>query len=935
VVFAFACSDIAGPPAVLPELLPSGGRASGQILATFECAGRARAAEIACTPVADPQGGPRRALLGQNQVKLRSNNISYDSISGIFAFDVTVQNLLAVAIGTPDGTTVEGEKVFYESGPTATSYIVPGDMGTAGVANADGRLDFTRADQPYHFYNTILQPQATSAAERWELYIPKRIATFAFVVRVFTSTPTENRVPAQAPDTVPIGLYDNPANMLANSPHFALSDKVLRDIVSLRFHPGATREERQAAVDVVHGAVVGGQPMPGDESYYLVRVDADGTGSLLAQAIDTLNTLPQVAVATPEYRWLPGDLQTHVEPEDDGDWTSPWRTNPALADGDNKAMETIAAPGAWGCVTGNSSTKVGVLDIGFFSNPDLMVNTTFAPAVDAYDLPGYVEADHGTTTAALVAAAGNNGTGITGMMWSADLSLYDVSVGNGGELNSQNVERLFGLITSQTPKPMMKLLEYRLLQAIGRGASIINISLGVPASASNTIPAPQRAAEALRIATGFAAGVKRAPNKPLLVIGAGNDGVNAYWAVLPILAELVPDQAIVVGGITGVSGDGVGTRWIGSNDNEFESGIPYPTLVQIAAPAQEVYTLGKNGVVQHSGTSLAAPLVAGIAGLLKSFDPRLTALDLKNLLISGSVSGGQFVAMGGTVFAANAAKSLALAAQRPGAPFCGGVPIWHDPSGAVMARRIVNGTPAPTAELLFTQAGSELVPMEGETTIRVDGSYWVWSNGAWAPFAGTRTDPYGNATNRSKQGISHDGSRTVRVERVEVSDTQEKYQIWRNDVLLVEVPSTYARKDPVNACVHWTAGFGACTSTITVWTGRITTFPAVAISPDGSEILLTISRQQSTNRTEPPYACGAEYCADHGLEITTLASQLVFIDGETGQERARQTGPIRHVLKAGYSEDATRLVLQEHFTYYYSTWTGTALEQVSTTYCDA
>jgi hypothetical protein len=121
---------------------------------------------------------------GQNQyVTLASSNVSYDSTTEIFQFDVTVQNLLNEAMGTPDGTVPDpdGIQVFFHSGPVAT-----GGSGTITVENADSTATFTGTDQPYFAYHEILPSNAVSSPRTWRLSIPPTVTTFAFTVYIET-----------------------------------------------------------------------------------------------------------------------------------------------------------------------------------------------------------------------------------------------------------------------------------------------------------------------------------------------------------------------------------------------------------------------------------------------------------------------------------------------------------------------------------------------------------------------------------------------------------------------------------------------------------------------------------------------------------------------------------------------------------------------------
>ncbi len=112
-------------------------------------------------------------------VQLRSSNVSYDASTQIFRADVTVQNLTALNLGTPDGSTVTGVKVFFHSGPTVTS-----GAGTVTVANADGTGTFTGTDQPYFLYNEILPTGQVSSGKTWQWSVPSTVAFFTFQVLV-------------------------------------------------------------------------------------------------------------------------------------------------------------------------------------------------------------------------------------------------------------------------------------------------------------------------------------------------------------------------------------------------------------------------------------------------------------------------------------------------------------------------------------------------------------------------------------------------------------------------------------------------------------------------------------------------------------------------------------------------------------------------------
>jgi hypothetical protein len=154
-------------------------------LTTVPCTASLVTRTVACGAQASLPGGASASIIGgQNvYVRLASSNVSYDSTTEIFQFDVTVQNLLNEAMGTPDGTVPDpdGIQVFFHSGPTAT-----GGSGTITVANADGTGTFTGSGQPYFAYHEILTTGAVSAPHTWQLSVPPTVTTFAFTVYIET-----------------------------------------------------------------------------------------------------------------------------------------------------------------------------------------------------------------------------------------------------------------------------------------------------------------------------------------------------------------------------------------------------------------------------------------------------------------------------------------------------------------------------------------------------------------------------------------------------------------------------------------------------------------------------------------------------------------------------------------------------------------------------
>jgi Lamin Tail Domain len=180
-----ACSErIVSAPARLnadPDSRPD------NALIALQCSAQVKSGSVNCkgASVKATEGISADVFGGQNtQVKLTSSNVSYNGGTEIFQFDVTVQNLLNEAIGTPDGSTPdsEGIVVFFNNGPNVTA-----GTGTVTVANADGTGTYTAANQPFFRYSQVLAKDQVTSSKTWQLNVPATVDTFDFNVYLSTA----------------------------------------------------------------------------------------------------------------------------------------------------------------------------------------------------------------------------------------------------------------------------------------------------------------------------------------------------------------------------------------------------------------------------------------------------------------------------------------------------------------------------------------------------------------------------------------------------------------------------------------------------------------------------------------------------------------------------------------------------------------------------
>ncbi len=166
--------------------------------------------------------------------------------------------------------------------------------------------------------------------------------------------------------------------------------------------------------------------------------------------------------------------------------------------------------------------------------------------------------------------------------------------------------------------------------AVDNGAQVINMSFGKPYS-------PQKSAVDDAVKYADAHGV-------LMVHAAGNDGHdNDTGGNFPTAYYLDGGHAknwIEVGASSWKGGDTLATTF--SNFGQ--------QRVDVFAPGQAVLsTVPGNKVQREDGTSMASPVVTGLAALIMSYYPNLTAADVKRIIVASATSyASQRVAKPGT-----------------------------------------------------------------------------------------------------------------------------------------------------------------------------------------------------------------------------------------------------------------------------------------------
>lgn len=301
-----------------------------------------------------------------------------------------------------------------------------------------------------------------------------------------------------------------------------------------------------------------------------------------------------------------------------------------------QSNQGINATQAWEQTTGSTNTVIAIIDSGIdFTQADLAHNEWTNPVrgVDPHgwdyvtDSGKIVDVQgHGTAVAGIIAAEGNNSVGISGVMWRASLMSLRVLDNNGTGDVAHAVEAI----------------DY----AVAHGAQIINLSWGMENSSVALLGALKRAARR---------GV-------LVVCSAGNDGRDIDIAPHHPASLDLPNVISVAS--------------IDSTDSLASWSNRSSTRVSVAAPGVGILTTKAGGDYQTiSGTSASAAFVSGVAGLIRTLRPWLSAQATRQMIVQSArpvpaLSGK--VSTAGVVNAAAAIEAVSMLPAEEGSDSASG-----------------------------------------------------------------------------------------------------------------------------------------------------------------------------------------------------------------------------------------------------------------------
>lgn len=268
----------------------------------------------------------------------------------------------------------------------------------------------------------------------------------------------------------------------------------------------------------------------------------------------------------------------------------------------------VNAPSAWDLTTGAEGTVVAILDSGIdFSQPDLQGATVPGRDVVNSDDDPSDDYGHGTQVAGVAAARSNNLIGVASFCWRCSIMPVKV-LGSTGTGSVSNVAT--GIVW-----------------ATDHGAQVINLSLGGTSSSTTLAEAAQYA---------YDRGV-------VLVAAAGNSSSSTptYPAALPT--------------VIGVAGSDAADQLTGTSN--------FGSWVDVAAPGCNFTTGLSSWYGTFCGTSSAAPVVAGVAGLARSLAPGASNRQVEEAIESTAVP--QSYVRYGRIDAAAVLKALGGVSSEP------------------------------------------------------------------------------------------------------------------------------------------------------------------------------------------------------------------------------------------------------------------------------
>lgn len=246
----------------------------------------------------------------------------------------------------------------------------------------------------------------------------------------------------------------------------------------------------------------------------------------------------------------------------------------------------IRAPDAWDITLGDHQVRLGIADTGVTGHHENLVGNVCGPHISG-STDALATSGHGTHVAGIAAGVIDGGAGIAGISQSCLMSIRVLGGGSAA-------------------------MAAAIVFAADNDAAAINMSFWTTQN------------QVFRDALNYA----YLQQDVVLVKSAGNGGCSGGTGPANVAAHTSshtmtwpgPEPSVVA--TAALVAPGTNTASFSSCGNKME----------LAAPGQGIIGPYNNGYASLSGTSMAAPHVTGLVGLMRAANPDLTALEVRCLL---------------------------------------------------------------------------------------------------------------------------------------------------------------------------------------------------------------------------------------------------------------------------------------------------------------
>jgi len=399
--------------------------------------------------------------------------------------------------------------------------------------------------------------------------------------------------------------------------------------ILIKFRPGASEIDRSNARVALNAARL--RTFSSGAQHWRL-----GPGLDVERALQILKGNPAVQYAHPNYTIVP------LVTPNDSRFGEQWNMLNVGQTGGVPGAD-VRATAAWdltqGCGLGTPGCsrpiKVAVVDTGIASHPDVEANVDRSLSYDFADDDSSADPTceflqargHGTHVAGIIGAIGNNGGGVAGLNWQTRMMALKIFSDNlpGGSSTAVAIEAI----------------DY----ASSHGADVINASWVL-----GSCPAPCAPALYDSIQAAGAEGV-------IFVAAAGNGAIDNDSSSAPAYPSSYDLDNIIAVAAT----DANDQLWFtspgnGSNYGQVTVDLGAPGKVVLSTlpgdltamppegdcncepfgPGEGCFELGEPKYETRTGTSMAAPHVAGVAALLRAVSPNASVAQVKSIILSST-----------------------------------------------------------------------------------------------------------------------------------------------------------------------------------------------------------------------------------------------------------------------------------------------------------